>query len=295
MLDQQKTNGLLHHPLLFEMIRSFVVLAKHLNLSRAVDDLNSTRQTVRRHIDALEECMDVKLFEVVDRRYQLTSDGQRALATAQLLLAQGQLWLSGELSESEGLRLINSERSDGYFFCTQQQSADVIWKSESTFLRTALTSWMAAKGQFESPEMAQVRPYTIAYRDTPSGWFCVEVGEHSFYANWWGWTIARSSVGRTLDDFPGGPELATVMEQQFRDIQTTRGFRLDQVVTRVPRTPGGDPVALCYNRLLMGGSLPDGSFIMVVAVDRPESISISGLGQEMLEEMPDETRVKFQP
>ena len=43
-----------NQPLLFEMIRSFTTLAQTLNLSHAVAELNSTRQTVRRHISQLE-------------------------------------------------------------------------------------------------------------------------------------------------------------------------------------------------------------------------------------------------
>ncbi|MEP3512466.1 MAG: hypothetical protein ABJN38_11970, partial [Lentilitoribacter sp.] len=38
------------HALLHEMIRSFTTLARTLNLSHAVKELGSTRQTLRRHI-----------------------------------------------------------------------------------------------------------------------------------------------------------------------------------------------------------------------------------------------------
>jgi len=70
------------NPLLFEMIRSFSTLAKRLNLSHAVEELGSTRQTVRRHIDNLEEIKGVVLFRVVDRRYELTEAGTHALPEA---------------------------------------------------------------------------------------------------------------------------------------------------------------------------------------------------------------------
>ena len=68
--------------LLFEMIRSFVTLAATLNLSHAVKDLGSTRQTVRRHISTLEDAMGVPLFYVDDRRYYLTVAGENALPDA---------------------------------------------------------------------------------------------------------------------------------------------------------------------------------------------------------------------
>jgi len=38
------------HAILFELLRSFTTLARTLNLSHAVKELRSTRQTVRRHI-----------------------------------------------------------------------------------------------------------------------------------------------------------------------------------------------------------------------------------------------------
>ena len=43
------------YPLLFEILRSFTMLAATLNLSHAVKELGSTRQTVRRHISQLED------------------------------------------------------------------------------------------------------------------------------------------------------------------------------------------------------------------------------------------------
>ncbi|MEO1399352.1 MAG: LysR family transcriptional regulator, partial [Pseudomonadota bacterium] len=72
----------MNQPLLFEMLRSFTTLAKTLNLSHAVSELNSTRQTVRRHIALLEEMRGEVLFDVVNRRYELTEAGQAALPAA---------------------------------------------------------------------------------------------------------------------------------------------------------------------------------------------------------------------
>ena len=50
--------------ILFELLRSFSTLARTLNLSKAVRELGSTRQTVRRHIYLLEEARGEKLFSV---------------------------------------------------------------------------------------------------------------------------------------------------------------------------------------------------------------------------------------
>ena len=77
---------------MFEMLRSFTTLAETLNLSHAVVLLGSTRQTVRRHIQQLEEMRGEALFEVHDRQYVLTDAGDRsvreATQTASDLLSQ---------------------------------------------------------------------------------------------------------------------------------------------------------------------------------------------------------------
>ena len=110
-----------NQPLLFEMIRSFVTLARTLNLSRAVEEMATTRQTMRRHIEALEAAMGVQLFAVVDRRYQLTPEGERALPSAQSIQAQGRLWLQGDLSEVDGMMRMSYDDDDGWHFFIQKQ------------------------------------------------------------------------------------------------------------------------------------------------------------------------------
>lgn len=70
-------------------------------------------------------------------------------------------------------------------------------------------------------------------------------------------------------------------------------MRLDQVATRVPRDSVGEPVPLAYQRLLMGARMPDGSFAMLVFVDRADSVKIQGLDQSMLEQMPADAAVEF--
>lgn len=292
MLDQSKSE-LQHHPLLFEMIRSFVVLSKHLNLSHAVDELASTRQTVRRHIDSLEESFGAKLFEVVDRRYQLTDEGRRALPSAQSILAQGQYWLTGQLQNVDGMIVLSYQEPQGHQFHQQQQPLDRVWSGRSGLLKAAVKAWALSEGQLEHDAMKAVRPYILVYRDTPAGWMCVEIGEESFYSKWWGWANARSSVGRVLDQFQGGPELAAIMQAPFKEIHRTRSIRLDQTVTRMPRMPGGPLESVVFHRLLMGAYFADGSSALAVVVDRPDRVEIDGLAAEELENMPEDVFVRF--
>ena len=90
------------HALLHEMIRSFTTLARTLNLTHAVKELGTTRQTLRRHIAQLEELKGVDLFVVKDRQYQLTEEGSRALPEAldilSFLLSQWTLAITIEIA-----------------------------------------------------------------------------------------------------------------------------------------------------------------------------------------------------
>src|SRR5210317_803716 len=99
-----ETLGLLH-----EMIRSFVTLAQTLNLSHAVKELGSTRQTVRRHIAQLEEVKGVRLFSLEDRQYHLTEAGRQALPEALDILMRGNSWLMGHVSHYDGLQRVHAQ------------------------------------------------------------------------------------------------------------------------------------------------------------------------------------------
>ena len=74
------------------MLRAFVCVSDHLNLSKACEELGATRQTVRRHITELEAIKGAKLFEVEDRQYRLTPFGRGSLAGARAILRQLDLW-----------------------------------------------------------------------------------------------------------------------------------------------------------------------------------------------------------
>lgn len=297
MQEQSKINAkpLTQTPgLLFEMIRSFVTLSQTLNLSRAVEQLGSTRQTVRRHISQLEEMMGGALFVVEDRRYHLSELGEQALPGATEIMDRGTLWSRGETLHSDGTLRLQHEAPNGWNFYQQQRPLTQIWDAKSPLLRRALVTWSESAGQLESPLFQTLRPYVLVYRDTPSGWICVEVGERSFYAGWWGWANARSSIGRPLGKFPGGEEFEALLTQPFSEVQQNGGARLDEVATQIPREEGGPPIPLVYKRLLLGARFPDHSFALIAVVDRADKVTISGLDQGILGEMPPDAQVDFE-
>lgn len=283
------------HGLLHEMIRSFTTLARTLNLSHAVKELGSTRQTVRRHIAQLEEAKGEALFTVEDRQYRLTEAGERALPEALGILSRGNAWLNSNVSHVHGLQLFSSVLPDGWCFWQQQHSLGRVWDSPSCLQRETLRSWAMAGGDIESPFMEHVRPYLIVYRHTIAGWICVEFGEESFFVKWFGWAKARSSVGRSLGRMPGGDDFARMLDEPFHEVQSTQSLRLDHVYTLVPSEADGGLKPVNYQRLMLGGRFPDGSLALYSLVEPSSDIEISGLDHGKIVQPSADIMVIFDP
>ena len=276
------------HALLHEMIRSYTTLARTLNLSHAVKELGSTRQTVRRHIAQLEAAKGVQLFTVRDRQYQLTEAGREALPQALDILMRGRSWLLGHVSHYNGLQRVHATLPEGRSFWMQQRPMSEIWTSPRPLLRESYRAWCMAGGELEHEAMSHIRPYFMVYRDSPNGWICVEIGDDSSYVSWSGWAAARSSIGRNMTGLPGGEEFAHLMIEPFEDAAIHENTRLDHLYTQLKREVGGPYVPLCYRRLLLSGRFPDGTFALISVVDRYQGITIDGLDPASMKSMPDE-------
>ncbi len=279
--------------LLFEMMRSFVTLARTLNLSHAVKELKSTRQTLRRHITLLEEEMGAQLFRVDDRRYSLTEEGVNALPEALNLVAKSTMWLRGAARHRNNLQRVSFELPSGWTFDQQQHALSRVWTKQSILMREVLRGWAMSGGDIESPLLAHVRPYLIVYRMTPAGWITVEFGEESFYVKWFGWAAARSNIGRTIGSLPGGEDFARLLEQPFDEITNTQGARLDHIVTQVPKGEEGTITPIRYARLMLGGRFPDQSPALLALVEAEPEIDIQGVTNTDLPPIPADIIVNF--
>lgn len=262
--------------LLFEMIRSFVTLASTLNLSHAVKDLNSTRQTVRRHISSLETAMGGPLFLVDDRRYQLTALGESVLPDAKDILARGITWLRGQASSHGHLQKLKAHVGDWDFY-QQQQPLGAVWKDNHILVRETLRAWAMSSAQIEAETFRHVRPYLIIYRRSEVGWICVEFGEKSVYVNWFGIDFARSSIGRPLSQMPAGEEFSHLIYQAFDEAESKQIARLDHVFTRMPQQPAGTLAPVAYQRLILNAFFPDGSPAVMSLVQPVDEVNIADL------------------
>lgn len=265
------------------MLRSFVTLAETLNVSRAVQELGVTRQTLRRHIDLLETSRGRALFTVEDRQYRLTEDGVQAVQEARSLLERGRAWLEAESSHREGLFHFSLTRDTGYFYHLQQHPISRVWTDEGPRLRSALKAWAQSEGEIEHPAFAAIRPYGLVFRFLDDHWLCAEVGEQSDFAHWYGWNWARSSVGRKIDGLPGAGRFNFSAAQSYDELRATQGLRLDHIATQMPFGPDDEMRPICFVRLLLGCRFPDGSFAMMSMVDRFSPVDIPGLDPAIIE------------
>lgn len=266
--------------ILFELLRSFTMLARSLNLSRAVRELGSTRQTVRRHIALLEENKGEAMFVVKDRQYQLTEAGRRALPEAERLLSRGEAWLNDQSGHISGLfRLAIEPKTpdNDVLYYLQQHPLGQLWSGSSPLLQYGFKCWANAEGRIESPEFAAIRPYIIVFREFEGAWICTEIGDESSYATWHGWKWQRSSIGSRIGELPGGTGVADLLMHPFRDVLGHEAARLDHIYTRNKRKDSQGKIPISYQRLLMGCWLPDDSFALVALIDLTHNIEINGL------------------
>ncbi len=267
-----------------DMMRSFCVMARQLNLSRSAELLDLTRQTIRRHIQLIEESRGEKLFELKDKKYFLTEAGRAALDGAEAIVAKGLAWLKGEYDLQDGLQniRIRDERGLPIFFSSQHRLTR-IWDDGTDLLQQALHCWVEAKGAIESEKFAPIRPYVLIFRRYRNEWLCAEIGEHSALAQWYGWEWAKSSVGRQVEEIPASTIYGEYIIESYDEVRKSGCPRLDHQFRRIARKIGGDLQPMSYQRLLLSCKFPDGDEALASVVELTDRISISGLEQNALE------------
>jgi len=276
--------------LLYSLLRSYISLAKTLNLSQTVRDLQSTRQTVRRHISLLEKQKGAALFCLKDRQYRLTEAGQSSLQEAENLMLRAEAWFSNQTVQINGLaHLAFDPKKSGSDFCyyLQQHPFSRLWHDGSALLQTGFQLWAEAKGEIESPAFAKIRPYLVVFRQHGDDWICADIGEKSSYATWHGWEKQRSSIGREITCLSGGPAIAKLLTQPFLDVKQSASVRLDHIFMHREVKDSPEKMPASFQRLLMGCRFPDGSFALASLIDRTRNIKIEGLDDSLVNSMPE--------
>ena len=279
--------------ILFDMLRSFTTLARTLNVSKAVRILGSTRQTLRRHIDILEDVRGEKLFEVKDRQYGLTEAGSRSIQEAETVLARGEAWLAGRNQNIDGLALVKYDDGQGFSYYAQQHPVPRLWRDGPPLLRHGLQAWVNGQAQLEHRSMKKVTPYLNVYRKHKGSWLCVHVGEQSSIARLLGPVWAKSAIGCLLEEDLVNSGADRFAIEAYDRISREGNMRLDHLFARLPRMEGGTPQPVSYQRLLLSCVFPDGRSAVATLTAITNQIDISGLGLKDLPTTPETDLMEF--
>lgn len=261
------------------MVRAFVCLSRHLNLSKTCNELNTTRQTVRRHITDLEVIFGEPLFEVVERQYHLTAHGHGLLDEAKSLLLRFDSWAgqsSLKMNTSGGLEKLQYTDADGNVFHSQQHPVSQIALKGLPIMKTAFAAWAKAETQIEHEAMDKIRRYAVIFRKGPTDWVFVHVGKESAYERWFGWARSRSAIGKLMSDHNLGDEYDEFSGGAYSRIYDEGGVRLDHISAHLPKD-GGEPQHGSFQRLLLGGVFPDGTPGLILISAITEQIDIDAL------------------
>ena len=264
-----------------ELLRAFLALAGSLNLTEASEALGLTRQTVRRYIDVLERMKGAPLFALEKNSYVLTPLGEASLAEARYILNRTERFCSPASGGPGASSYLNTNTffdEDGRVFHFEQHPLSSISEKACPLLQRALASWGAAKMRLEAEEMTSIRPYLVVYRKDPQGWRCVEIGDQSAYARWFGWTWSKSALGKLSHEDEAGDEFDRVVSDTYKEVFGYGGARLDHLFAHLARQSANKPVPVTFQRLLLGCVLPDGTQVIGVLVAITNDVDIAALG-----------------
>ncbi|MEL6921479.1 MAG: LysR family transcriptional regulator [Pseudomonadota bacterium] len=257
-----------------EMLRSFTTLSRTLNLSKAVEELGSTRQTVRRHINDLEEEFGEKLLVLENRQYRLTPQGEQALAGAEQLLDQSRSWLARAEHFPKDCASTTLDIDTERWLYNQEHPVNSIWGGGHDLLQRGVVAWSKARAQLEDPVLARFRPFSMVYRPYKDDWLCVEVGSKSSYAEWFDDSISKSQIGRQLVNDSKQPGVYDYLVRAYRYAIDRGGLYYDHVGASMPQSLDGPPVPVTYQRLVAGCFFPNGEPAVLIVVARTNNVSI---------------------
>jgi len=269
-----------------EMLRSFVALARSLNLSQTVETLGITRQTIRRHLSALEELRGEKLLVLDAQRYRLTAAGETSLRMAESVLRHSRRWAGSSTGQLGGLSHAVVQYPNGGWFYAQQHPLNNVWKLAPPLLMVGLEAWATCRGELESEALTSIRPYMIVYRRRSGEWLCVEVGEKSSFTTWLGLAWAKSAIGVPVHEDPVHSDADQFLLEPFDHVSVFGGVWYDHVSTQFAREKDGEPIPANYQRLVFASAFPDGSQAVVSLVARTNNLAIEGIDTSSIPPIP---------
>ena len=281
-----------------DMLRAFVALADSLNLSVAARALGVTRQTLRRHIDGLEDLRGVRLFHLAHTRYALTEAGRQSLPEARDILTRCAAWDSKStysLRHIDGFEHMRYRGANGQTFYAQQHSVGSLKETGLPLMQEMFRAWGQSLAQLYDPAMDRIRPYLVIYRRTGDSWICADVGEASAYARWFGQSYAQSAKGSRFDDDNAGEEFNAFISKAYLEAHDGGAIRLDHVHAVLPRETSDTEEPIRYQRLMAACTFPDGNYALAVLVAMTNRVRIAALENRCVPQIPDEMLMEDAP
>lgn len=280
---------------MYEMLRSFVVVANTLNITRAVDILGVTRQTIRRHLDDLEQLLGFQLFTITSRQYQITRQGKQYLAGADNLLSDLENWIETGNSSNNTLKTIRDQNEDdSFFYFGQHHEFASIWKSGVPLLKMGITSWTESQGDVEHAAFGKIRPYLLMFRKNRDRWLCTYVGKQSSYATWLGLTWAKSAIGSSIEEDAANPQDSRFVIEAYDWVNDAGCPRYDHVYGSFKREEDGTSIPVSFQRIILPCTLPDGERVIGTLVARSNCIDIEGLEASQIITTPEDELMEFE-
>ena len=279
-----------------DMFHTFIALSQTQKMSETVSQLDITRQTVRRHIDTLEQAKGETLIAVKNHKYELTNAGRKFLPEVEDIVDQTESLLGGYQFKNviiDGLNRTTYKDDHGHDFHSQQHPLNRLWVDSPPLLQKSFLAWANSRFQIEDPQMQTVKPYMMIYRRNSEGWICTHIGEKSSYAVWFGWEWAKSGIGQLSSDDPAGRAFDKFATKAYSQLYRHGGIRLDHVFAQIPRRMGGKPEPVSFQKLLFSCVFPNYKQAIGLVVARTNNIEILGLEAENMPQMPEDLLMEF--
>jgi len=264
------------------MLRSFVAVAKTLNVSQAVKELGYSRQTTARHITELEEFLGYDLFVVKNRRYYLTNKGADFLHHTELLLENTSFLLEESSDHNQLLPAVKMQVSANHWFFAQRHPVTRVWDLGTPLMQKGLQAWTASKCRIDGNELDELRPYLVLYRQQKHEWVCIDIGEKSSYATWIGKDWAQIAIGLRFDQDPIKSVADKFMLKAHENASRTGNVWYEHITTKFARGEMHVLVPINYQKAVLPILFPNGETGVAVLVCRTNRI-LSGAPQSLLE------------
>ena len=243
---------------LFEQLRSFVTLARWLNVTRACAELGCTRQTLKNHIKSLENSKNGSFFSLVNRKKQLTPLGTQQLIGAKQILALSNQWLNKKLKIADQLLEIKISDPSGFLFHSKQLHLSKIWEPFNEILQHYMAAYYKSHGKINDPAFSLIDVHCALVRRINSEFIYFKIGEKNLLSQKMGGEWAYENVGKPIFSNPMDVESIEALTIPYSNVFQQGGHYLDHVTTEIP-LGGGLKSCFSYKRLLLGMTLPDSS------------------------------------